>query len=526
MLLGQMLERCAACYPDKAAYVCGDRRRTWNEIHERSDALARALQDLGARKGQAIGILGQEGLEIYEHLYACVKLGAVRVGLNWRYAPPELLHVLRDASVEILLVQARLMPVIQSLRADIDTLGIKVLGYGGHHDEALDYDVLIGKATGSQPDMPSVFPDDPMLYSYTSGATGNPKGVVISHRSAASSVLSAVVGRGLAHDDVYYVPPQSSWITVMMNLFGLANGMTHAIPDGVFEIGQCLRDIERFRATVVLLVPTMIKRAIKEYRAGTYDLSSLRMIMYGSSPASPELVRETYEVFGCELTQTYGMTETAGGVTHLSPGDHRSALASEPQLLSSVGRPSVMFSLSIRGEDGQPLAPGMAGEIWIKGGAVMTSYLNLPDQTVDVLRDGWLRTNDIGKFDARGYLYLIDRKQFQINTGAVKVFPAVVERVLLSHPAVDEACVLGAPHPEWGEAVVAIVTLKPGWQQPTQEEFKRFCVKSLSKPECPKAYIFTDDFARTSTGKVAKDSVKKWLLSNTNLLPWATSESD
>lgn len=447
------------------------------------------------------------------------------MGLNWRYAPPELLHVLRDAGVEILLVQARLMLDIQPLRTEMAAIGIKVVGYGGHHDAALDYDDLIGRAAGCQPDTPPISPDDPFLYSYTSGATGNPKGVVISHRSAASSVLSAVVGRGLVHDDVYYVPPQSSWITVMMNLFGLANGMTHAIPDGVFEIAQCLRDIERFRATVVLLVPTMIKRALKEYRAGTYDLSSLRMIMYGSSAASPELVRETYEVFGCELTQTYGMTETAGGVTHLTPGDHRCALASEPQLLNSVGRPNVMFSVSIRDESGKTLAAGIVGEIWIKGDTVMTSYLNLPEQTADVLRGEWLRTNDMGKFDARGYLYLIDRKQFQINTGAVKVFPAVVERVLLTHPSVDEVCVLGAPHPEWGEAVVAIVKLKPGWQ-PTQEDLKRFCVKSLSKPECPKAYIFTDDFARTSTGKVAKDSVKKWLLSNIGLLPWATGESD
>ncbi len=520
MLPRGMLERCAANFPDKAAYLCGERGSTWREMSVRSDALAIALQGLGVAKGDVVGVLGEESIEIYESLFACMKIGAIRVGLNWRHPVSQLRHILRDAGVRLLLVQDRCIHLIRPLRAELGALGIRLLGYGPSHDAELDYEGILRPALGHPLEAPHPEGGDALLYSYTSGATGNAKGVIISHRAAATAILSGALGRGLVHDDVHYLPAQSSWVIILMNLFGLATGMTHAIPDGVFEIRQCLRDLERLRVTVVLMVPTMIKRALAEYRAGAYDLSSLRMIMYGSAPASPAFAKEIHETFGCDLAQTYGMTETAGGISHLSPGDHRLALAGEPQLLNSVGRPTILFSVSIRDEDGRALPAGEVGEIWVRGDAVMTAYLNDPRETAEALVGGWLRTNDIGRLDGRGYLYLVDRRKYVIKSGGVKVFSAGVESVLGRHPSVEEACVLGMPHATWGEAVVAVLKLRPGVREPSIDELTRHCNVYLSKPECPKAFVFVDELARTATGKVAKEAAREWLSAHAHLLSW------
>jgi acyl-CoA synthetase (AMP-forming)/AMP-acid ligase II len=311
-------------------------------------------------------------------------------------------------------------------------------------------------------------------------------------------------------------------MTVVLNMQGLISGMSHVIMDGAFDITQFLRDIEKRRATAVMLVPTLIRRALQECRERRYDLLSMRLLMYGSSPATPQLIRDAYDAFGCEMIQSYGMSE-GGWVTQLSASDHRYALAQEPGLLNSVGRAGVMSEISIRDEQGRPLPPGARGEVWLKGGTLMKGYLNCPEQTAEVLRDGWLCTNDIGHMDERGYLYLTDRKKFMIITGAVNVFPAGVEAVLAEHPAVDEVAVVGAPHPEWGEAVVAVVKRKLGHEHADARDIQQFCQSRLSKMECPKHILFAQSLPVTANGKLQKQKVKEWVHSNQHELPWSTS---
>ena len=523
MLIRSMLGQCARNFPRKAAYLCGTNSRTWSEIDERSSLLAAVMEEEGIGKGDAVGILARETLEVYEHLYACAKLGAVRVSLNWRFSAPELAHIVRDAQLRLLFIQAELLGQVEGIRSELDAAGVRVMVFGGRAapaSESSEYERRIAAAAKRAESFrwPALEAEHPLLYSYTSGTTGRPKAAVISNSAAAHAVLSGVIGRGFSHDDIYYVSAQSSWIVVMMTMFGLANGMAHAIPDGTFEIDACLKDIERLRVTAVLWVPTMIRRAIRASRKVSYDLSSLRVIMYGSSPASPELVRETYTAFGCELTQTYGMTETCGGVTHLSAEDHRRAIAGDFDLLSSVGRPSTFFSLSLRSEHGAPVAPGEAGEIWIKGKPLMSGYLHLPQENAETFDGEWFRTNDIGRIDSQGYLFLLGRRQFQINTGAVKVYPTAVEDVLSGHPAVEEVCVLGAPHPEWGEAVVALVELADA--DCSAAHLLAHCGRRLSKAACPKAFLFPGRLERTATGKVDRRAMAEWMACHVHLLPW------
>lgn len=524
MLPREMVRRCGRNYPDKTAYLCGERSATWQQMDRRSDRFAVALQTLGHRKGDTVSILTFETIEVYEHYFACMKIGAPRVGLNTQYPWPEMLHVLEDSDTRFLLVQARCKHLLAEHAAELAALGITLIGYGANHGLALDYEQLLAGARG-EPVWPALADDDLLLISYTSGTTGVPKGVMLTQQGGANCVLHSLISFGFSRDDVWYMPASSAWVVVMMGVFGIGNAMTVAIPDGSFQIQTYLQEVGRFRVTVGLLVPTMLQRAIAEVQANPmYDLSSLRMMMYGSSPATPKLIREAKATFKVALMQTYAMTEATGGwISYLTEADHELALRDEPGLLKSVGKIGVHYDCSIRDEAGQPVPAGQAGEIWLRGNTLMKGYRNLPEATAEALTDGWLRTNDIGRLDERGYLYLMDRQKFMIITGAVNVFPTSVEAVLVEQSAVEEVAVVGVPHPEWGEAVVAVVVKRASQPDATAAEIIAFCDGRLSRPETPKHVVFVPELPKTTNAKVKKNELKKWLSSEAGLVPWSTA---
>ncbi|WP_437354514.1 class I adenylate-forming enzyme family protein, partial [Marinobacter adhaerens] len=217
---------------------------------------------------------------------------------------------------------------------------------------------VVERGRDGGPQYPAIAPDDALFISYTSGTSGLPKGVVLTHEGLHTNIQSSVVSIGFTPDDVWYVPAASAWVVVVLDLWGLANGMTHVLPDGDFEVSQFLHDIARYRVTVPLMVPTMMLRLIGEYGKGKYDLSSVRTMVFGSSPASPSMIRNASETFGCDLIQMYGLTESTGPVvTVMTPQDYREALVNDSERLKSVGRCGVHFEASIRGDDGEELAP-------------------------------------------------------------------------------------------------------------------------------------------------------------------------
>jgi acyl-CoA synthetase (AMP-forming)/AMP-acid ligase II len=521
LLPRDLLARCARNYPDKTAYICGAERRTWRGMDERSARLASALHRLGLQRGDTVAILGRESLVIYEHFFACMKLGLTRLGLNWRYTQDELVHLLRDSGASALLVDAGCIelvaPLLDGLRAD----GIRLVGYGVGHGLDHDHESLL---QGASPlaQLPPVGADDIAMLTYTSGTTGRPKGVMHRQAGVANMVLQQLIGRGLSPDDVWTTAAASSWMTVVLNLLGIGNGMTHVIPQGSFDVREFLRDIAQHRVTAAMLVPTLIARVLQEVRAapGAHDLSSLRLLMYGSAPATPALIRQAYEVFGCEMVQSYGMTE-AGWITQLTAADHRHAIAHEPSLLRSVGRPGVMAEVTVRSDTGELLPAGSTGTIWLRGESLMAGYRNLPQETAEVLQDGWLCTNDVGHLDARGYVYLTDRRKFMIISGAVNIFPSSVEAAVAEHPSVQEVAVVGVPHPEWGEAVVAVIRLRENTPRPAQHDLREHCAARLNAMERPKHFLFVEDFPRSVNGKVRKQDVKAWAAAQAAEFPWA-----
>ncbi len=530
-LMRQMLARCAGNFPLKTAYICGDRRASWRQMDQRSDRFASWLQRTRgeAVRGATVAILGLESLAIYEHFFACMKVGAVRLGINTHYAWPEIEHVIRDSAAKVILVEARCAHLIAPHREKLADLGITFVGFGGAHDFALDYETILAyepERDGSSAPWPELRGDDLLMYSYTSGTTGVPKGVMITQEAGANVMIHVVAGFGFSPDDVWCMPAASAWVVLLMNTFSLANGMTTVVPDGSFQIGSFLGDIERFRVTSVLMVPTMMRRAIAEQQARAFDLSSLRLVVYGSAPATPQLIREARAVLGAELLQTYGQTESSGGwMTVLTPEDHHRGLTDQPELLRSIGRVGIHFECSVRDADGQPVPAGERGELWFRGNSLMKGYLNLPEATAEALRDGWLRSNDIGRIDENGYVYLLDRQKFMIITGAVNVFPTTVEAIVSEHPGLQEVAVVGVPHPEWGEAVVAVAVMRAGHESLTTIEVSRFCDGKLGKPEIPKHVVFVKELPKTLNGKIKKAELREWLVVTPGLVPWSTAAS-
>jgi acyl-CoA synthetase (AMP-forming)/AMP-acid ligase II len=519
MLVRDFLTRAARAYPRKLAYVDGDRRLTWSELDQRSDRLAAALQRNGAQKGTVVAVLAHDRLEVVEHWWACMKIGAVRTAINYRYAAREVAHIVRDSDARIVLVDATLRDLIEPELERLAGEGRRFVGIGEGHALALDYGELM--APGSDPQLPALAEHDLLAISYTSGTTGLPKGAMFTQRGMRESLMWTNLNPGLRHEDVWCNALPCAGAAMVFTAANAVTGMTCVMPDGPFRPKRFLELVAEHRITSAILVPTMLNQLVAEQRANAQDTSSLRQICYGSMPASPALIRAVQDTFGCETQQWYSATEmTASPSVVLRAAVHRRAMAGEPDLLSSCGVPCGNIELDVRDEDGASQSPGTVGEVWVRGEVVFDGYLNRPEETGEALADGWLRTGDLGRLDEEGFLYLVDRKKFMIISGGYNVFPVVVENVLAEHEAVEEVAVVGAPHPQWGEAVVAAVALR----EPaacTAEELISFCHGELAKWELPKHVEIVDALPKGATAKIDKQAVRAWFREDPSRLPWA-----
>ncbi len=514
MFLRDFVVRCAHTYANKVAYIWRDERRTWKALHERSDRIAAALQGLGMRKGQVSGMLSRNRIEPAEHWFACVKAGIVRAGINWRYSAREMMHTIRDCNLKVLVIDAACVEQLAEHLQELRAAGIKLVGFGGSHGLEYDLETLIRKSD-RKPDYPPLVDDDLIMIGYTSGTTGLPKGVLLSQRAVRESAVHNVLVNGYSPESVRLYVTNPAGINIFQMCFNCITGMTTVIDD--YETKRFLELIEEHRITTVTLIPTILRRVLDELKIGHHDISSLKQVCYGTMPATPSLIRQAYDTLGCTFMQRYGVSESAGAVAALWDSDHRLALAGEPNLLTSVGRALLHADISIRDDEGQELSLGEQGTVWIRSDTLMAGYLNLPEESADALRLPWLRTGDFGRMDERGYIFLGDRKKNMIISGGMNVYPLGVENVLAEHPAIREAVVVGMPHPEWGEAVVAAVSLVPG-KQVTAEEVIAHCRISVAKYEVPKFVQIMDNLPQGNTNKIDKRAIKEMLIGQ---LPWA-----
>jgi fatty-acyl-CoA synthase len=276
-----------------------------------------------------------------------------------------------------------------------------------------------------------------------------------------------------------------------------------------FVPADVVRALSEEGVAVAMLVPAMIQFclvAVPDAKSRSYD--ALRLVIYGASPIAEQTLRTAIDVFGCDFIQGYGMTETTAAATYLCPDDPRRALAGEPHLLLAAGRPLLGTEVRIVDDAGTPLPIGEIGEIAVRGPQLMRCYWNLPEATAEALRDGWMHTGDAGVLDAEGYLFVQDRTKDMIVSGGENVYPREVEDVLYQHPAVAEAAVIGVPDPKWGEAVKAVVVLKPG-ETVTAEVLVEFGKERLAGFKCPRSIDFIDALPRNPSGKVLKRELRE-----------------
>lgn len=506
--LDQMLTHHAAARPDRIALSFEGRDQTFAELEHRAGAVAAGLFAWGLKAGDRIAWLGRNSDRFYEILLGAARLGVVMTPIGWRLSADEVGFILNHAGVQAVFVgpeEAALLDAAIASAPDVR----HVVAVEGGAPRRVTYDLWrdgAGDLTGGE----AVDEAAAVLQVYTSGTTGRPKGVLISHRNIlAQRRINAEAG---AAWDIF-TPDDVNLAAMPVGHVGGAVGPLNAMVWGArnailkeFDPAALLRDIEQQQATILFVVPAALQILLNDPRVHEVDFSRVRQIIYGASPIPAPLLREAVRVIGCDFMQVYGLTETTGAVVGLTPADH--ADPDHPRL-ASTGRAFPGVELAILSPEGERLAPGETGEIAIRAAGIMLGYWRAEDETRATLdAAGWFRSGDAGCLDAEGYLYIRDRIKDMIVTGGENVYAAEVERALLEHPAVAEAAVIGLPDDRWGEAVKALVVLRPG-QMTSEDALRDACRQTLAGFKVPRSVEVVATLPRNATGKVLKHILRQ-----------------
>ena len=505
MSIWHLLQRATALYPDAIGVIDGDLRLRYREVTARSAALARFLRARGVEPGGRVSILELNSHPFLEAYFACAGLGAILNPLNTRLSVREVVAILRDAGAAWLLANARFAPLVDEV---LQALPLQVLWIG---DREPSYEDAVAASRGRLSPAPVTDKSVAQLY-YTSGTTGRPKGVMLTHGNVCTHALAAVAELQLSDADVWgHIAPMfhlaDAWATFAVTWVG---GRHVMMPS--FEAEGALETIQRGRVTISNLIPTMLNLMVKHPRVGEYDLASLRTILSGGAPIAPDVVRRVMQVFGCDYVQTYGMTETSPYLTLSALKRELRALPAEQQLRfrARTGRPFLGVELRVVDEGGRLVADDdeQVGEIQVRGPTVTPGYWNLPDATREAFTDdGWLRTGDLAVVDAEGYVNIVDRRKDMIICGGENVYSIEVENVLYEHPAVLEAAVYGVPDEVWGERVCAAVVPREG-ELLTEADLLELCRRRLARFKVPRVVELCESLPRTGSGKIQKGALK------------------
>jgi long-chain acyl-CoA synthetase len=504
MHITHILERAVRFFPHHLACVAGEQRLTYGQLHKRVNRLANVLQQHGVCQGDRVAILSTNSLPYLELYYATAALGALIVPLNFRLAAAELAYIVQDAGATVILVGGGFEALYADATKRLPDAPTAFSVAGETPAGMLNYATCLANAS---PDFTpvQVGEDDLAGLFYTSGTTGNPKGVMLSHRNLVSNAYHLLSTIHEEEGEIYLhcCPmfhladgPTSHRITWL--------GGTHVIVPG-FEPVAVLEAIQRERVTTTLLVPTMINFLVHHPRVGDYDLSSLRRILYGASPMPVELLRRAHHILGCALIQAYGLTETSPMLTML-PSQYVALEGDEAKVkrLSSCGRAIPGVRVRVVNDADEDVKPGEVGEIIAQGPNVMQGYWNKPEETAAAFRNGWFCTGDLATVDDEQFIFIVDRKKDMIISGGENVFSTEVENALYQHPAVLEAAVIGVPDERWGEAVTALVVLKPDTTV-TEAELITHCRGLIAAYKCPRCVeIRSEPFPKSGSGKILK----------------------
>lgn len=492
--LGSWPARRARMTPDKAALVQAGRVTTYAELEHRSTRLAHGLRERGISRGDRVAFLGLNCVELVETMFAVAKLGAVFMPVNTRLAPPELHHVLSDSGARLLLWQGGFAPEVES--EEVAGLGLETVRL--EDDGGASLSVL--HRDGGLLDEPVAL-DDLFLIQYTSGTSGRPKGVLLSHANIVWNVVNLMVDVDLGSDEVALVTaPLFHTAALNQVLFPtLLKGGT-ALLEARFDPDRAIELIEAEGVTLLFGVTSMYLAIAAAPRFDEADLGTLRSALSGGAPI-PESLLRTWLDRGLMITQGYGLTESSPGATMLRAADG-------VRKLGSAGTACFFTDVRVVTPTGEPAPVGEPGEVLVQGPNVTSGYWQDPAATRDALTDGWLRTGDLAVVDEEGYLTIVDRLKDMFISGGENVYPAEVEQVIHTHPAIAECAVIGVPDERWGEVGRAVVTLKQG-AEISEEELLGHLGGRLARYKIPKHVEVVAELPHNASGKLVKSRVKE-----------------
>jgi len=501
--LADIVRGHAAARPDAPAIVYRGRRTSYAALNRAASKVGNALIAEGIKPQIRVAHLDKSSDEFFELLFGVAKAGAVMVSVNWRLAPPEVLHIVNDAEAEILFVGEEYFPVIEKIRGELKTVK-KIVAMGAKHGTWESFDTWRDRQSDRDPMLPAK-PSDTAVQFYTSGTTGLPKGAQLTNANFAW-MLPLWTKTWMLGENVPNLVclPMFHIGGAGWGIAGLYSGaVNHVMRE--FVPAEILETVQRERLQVMLLVPAMILFLLQAPQIRETDLSSLRLIVYGAAPIPADLLKQALAIFKCGFQQVYGLTETTGAITLLPPEDHIDA---DTKKLLSCGFAQTGVELRILDDDGTEVPTGKVGEIAVRSPQIMGGYWRLPDATRRAIQGEWFLTGDAGYVDDKGYLYIYDRVKDMIVSGGENIYPAEVESALFGHPAVADVAVIGVPDERWGEAVKAVVVKKPGAELGAGELIG-WARERIAGYKLPKSVDFVDALPRNPTGKILKREIRK-----------------
>ena len=474
-------------FADKPGFFDGAYQATYGEHVERVLRLADGLRgELGVSRGDRFAVMALNSHQ-YMELYHAAFLGAGLINpLNLRLAPKELAFILGDSETKVCFVDTTFAPLIDAVRAEVGIERVVLIG-GGDVPHDVRYEDLVGAGRPVVPEEPDE--DDPVVLMYTGGTTGLPKGVLLEQRSEMLNMYHVALIWGFDERWVCLHQTPMFHAASMGGILGVpaSGGVSTFVP--MFEPGAVLDAIESHGVTFTVMVPTMIGMLLDHPDFAPDRMASLETLTYGASPMPGALLERLIDLFPqLDLYQGYGMTECSAVLTALGPEEHRRG----GELLRSAGRPALGVVLSVKDAQGKPLPPRETGEVCAQGGNFMREYWKRPEETAEAFRGGWYHTGDAGYLDEEGYLYLVDRVKDMVVTGGENVYSVEVENALATHPAVAQVAVIGIPDDRWGEAVHAVVVLKPDVAA-TADDLKGHARERIAGYKLPKSIEFRNE---------------------------------
>lgn len=495
----------------RQAVVCGQTRLTWNEVERRSDGLARGLAELGVQRGDRVAVLMLNCHRYLELYFACARMGAVIVPLNIRLAPPEIVFILNDSEAKILVVDKTFAPYAAG-RSSCPT--IEHILYSGDETPTglLNYEEVVSSGAQSARSADQDMQDDDLAgLFYTGGTTGRAKGVMLSHKNLMSNAINGALAIPTRPDQRVYLHSAPMFhLADAGSVFNVTMGCGCHVVIPVFNAEQVLQAIQNEKVTTTVLVPTMLNAVLNHPDVDSYDLSSLRHLIYGAAPMPVELLKRGIKKWGPIFLQGFGMTETSPLLTVLDAVDHiPDGTPEQVRRLASCGKEIFGVDVRVVNAHGQDVQPGEVGEIIARGPNVMLGYWRMPEATAAAIVDGWMHTGDLATVDEENYIYIVDRAKDMIISGGENIYSIEVENALYTHPAVLEAAVIGVPDEKWGEAVHAVVVCKPGMSV-SADELIEHTRTQIAGYKIPRSIEFAAEaLPKSGAGKILKRNLRE-----------------